>query len=248
MTDLLRATRRRRRRTVLEAVIVVIGVGLLLWGTDALARMGAESLLERNVQDVTGVAEPPVVEVHGSFLLPQAIRGAYDEVEVSVVDLRSGPLRIHRVDASLLDVRIPFRDLVLRDIRRVGIGRATDRVTLRFSELNDYFRITGRSLRLTGEDDGEVRMSGDFNVLGESVPVTARVNLTVDESQLRIVPVEVDTGSVSLSRASRLLLAQRLNLAVPLDTLPFGQQLTEISNDRDALYLRAESTAVVLRP
>lgn len=240
--------RRRRRRTALEAAILVLGVGLLLWGTDTIARTGAESLLERNIQDVTGVAETPQVEVHGSFLLVQAIRGAYDEVEVSLVDVRSGPLQVRRVEATLQDVRVPFRDLILRDIRRVGIGRATDRVTLQFSDLNSYFDVTGRPLRLTGGEDGSVAMSGSFNVLGQIIPVSAKVKLSVDDSQLRITPMEIDTGDAALSQASRLLLDQRLNLTVPLDTLPFGQQLTEITSDQEAIYLQAQSTGVVLRP
>lgn len=249
MTDpLLTPHRRRRSRTTLEAVALVIMVGLLLWGTDALARAGAESLLARNIQDVTGVVERPQVEVHGSFLLAQAIRGAYDEVEVNVVDVRSGPLKIREVSATLQDVRVPFRDVVLRDIRRVGIGTATDRVTLQFADLNDYFEVTGRPLRLTGAADGSVRMSGDFNVLGQTIPVTAQVSLSVDDSQLRITPEEIDSGNASLSQATRLLLDQRLNLTVPLDTLPFGQQLTDITNDDEALYLQAQSTAVILRP
>ena len=242
------AARRRRRRTALEAAVLVLGVGLLFWGTDAIARTGAESLLERNIQDVTGVAEPPQVEVRGSFLLVQAIRGAYDEVEVSLSDVRSGPLRVRRVEATLYDVRVPLRDLILRDIRRVGIGRATDRVTLQFTDLNSYFDATGRPLRLTGGQDGGVAMSGSFNVLGQTIPVSAKVKLTVDDSQLRITPVQIDTGGAALSEASRLLLDQRLNLTVPLDTLPFGQQLTEIRTDQEAIYLQAESIAVVLRP
>jgi hypothetical protein len=249
VTDTTRsAARRRRRRTTLEAVILALGVGLLIWGTDALARTGAESLLERNIQDVTGVVERPQVEVHGSFLLAQAIRGAYDEVEVSVVDVRSGPLRVRRVEATLQDVRVPFRDLVLRDIRRVGIGRANERVTLQFSDLNSYFEVTGRSLRLIGGDDGGVTMRGFFNVLGQTIPVTAQVSLSVDDSQLRITPEEIDTGTTMLSQASRLFLDQRLNLTVPLDTLPFGQQLSDITSDQEAIYLQAHSTAVILRP
>jgi hypothetical protein len=240
--------RRRRRRTVLEAVLLVLGVGLLFWGIDAAARTGAESLLERNIQDVTGVVETPEVEVRGSFLLIQAIRGAYDEVEVSVVDVRSGPLQVQRVEATLHDVRVPFRDLVLRDIRRVGIGRAEDRVTLQFTDLNSYFEVTGRPLRLAGAEDGSVTMSGSFNVLGQTIPVSSKVKLSVDESQLRITPVEIDTGDASLSQATRLLLDQRLNLTVPLDTLPFGQQLTEVTSDEKAIYLGARSTGVVLRP
>lgn len=240
--------RRRRRRTVLEAVALTLGLLLLLWGGDRLAEIGAESLLERNIQDVTGVVERPVVDVRGPLFLPQAIRGAYGEVRVSVSDLRSGPLIVKRVDATLLDVRMPFKDVLLRDIRQVGVGQTTDQVTLRFQDINAYFERTGQSLRLTGTDDGQVEMSGYFVVLGQTVRATAQVDLQVDGSQLRIAPREIDTGDTVLDSARRLLLNQRLGLTIPIDTLPFGTELTEVSVDADELHIIATSTAIVLRP
>lgn len=239
---------RRRRRTVLEAVALTLGTLLLLWGADRLAEVGAESLLERNIQDVTGVVERPVVDVRGPLFLPQAIRGAYGDVRVSVSDLRSGPLTVERVDATLLDVRMPLKDVLLRDIRRVGVGQATDQVTLRFQDLNAYFETTGQPLRLTGTDDGHVEMSGYFIVLGKTVRATAEVDLQVDGSQLRIAPREIDTGDTVLDSARRLLLNQRLGLTIPLDTLPFGTELTEVSVDADELRITATSSAIVLRP
>lgn len=249
MTEAITSVRRRRRRrTALEAVALVLGTLLLLWGTDRLAEIGAESLLERNIQDVTGVAERPVVDVRGPLFLPQAIRGAYGEVRVSVSDLRSGPLTVDQVEATLYDVRMPFKDVLLRDIRRVGVSRTTDQVTLRFQDLNAYFETTGRSLRLAGTDDGHVEMSGYFIVLGQTMRATAEVDLEVDGSQLRIAPREVDTGDTVLGSARRLLLAQRLGFAIPLDTLPFGTELTEVSVDADELRVSATSTAIVLRP
>jgi hypothetical protein len=248
MTEAIASVRRRRRRTVLEAVALTIGTLLLLWGADRLAEIGAESLLERNIQDVTGVVERPVVDVRGPLFLPQAIRGAYGDVRVSVSDLRSGPLTVERVDAKLLDVRMPLKDVLLRDIRRVGVGQATDQVTLRFQDLNAYFETTGQSLRLTGTDDGHVEMSGYFIVLGQTVRATAEVDLRVDGSQLRIAPRKIDTGDTVLDSARRLLLNQRLGLTIPLDTLPFGTELTEVSVDADELRITATSTAIVLRP
>lgn len=248
MSSPVLVARRRRRRTALEAVALVVATLALLWGADRLAETAAETLLERNIQDVTGVVDRPVVDVAGPLLLPQAIRGAYDHVDVSVSGLRSGPLRVHRVEATLNDVRMPFRDLLLRDIRRVGIGRSTSRVTLRFDDLNAYFETTGRSLRLTGGDDGQVRMTGVFDVLGQTVPVTARIELLVDGSQLRIAAEDVDTGDIDLTDARRLLLNQRLSLTVPLDTLPFGHQLTAVTSTEQELLLEANSTAIVLTP
>lgn len=227
---------------------MVIGVVLLIWGADAAARIGAETLLERNIQAVTGVAERPEVRLAEGPVLGQAIRGAYDEAEVSVAGIESGPLRLQRVEARLYDIRMPLRDVILRDLRPIGIGRSLETVTLTFADLNAYFDVTGREVRLSGSDDGEVRLTGTFSLLGQSVVVTGPVELSVDGSQLRVTPQRVDTEGVSMSLARRLLLDQRLNVTVPLDTLPFGYGLTSVTSDSEALTLTAESTLLVLRP
>jgi hypothetical protein len=70
----------------------------------------------------------------------------------------------------------------------------------------------------------------------------------VIEETLRITPRQIDTGSVSLSRASRLLLGQRLRLTVPLGTLPFGHQLTSVTTSGDSIRLRAEGVAIIVQP
>ena len=231
---------RRGWRTALEALLVTAGLVLLLWGADALSRVGAETLLERNIQDVTGVVERPEVEIDGVFFLPQVLRGAYQEVQVSVVGIRSGPLQVERVESRMHDVRVPFKDVVLRDIRRVGIGRSIDQINLRFQDLNSYFEATGREVRLARTDDGQVQMRGFFSVLGQTVQATAEVDLTVDGSQLRVTPRRIDTAGAPLSPARRLFLEQRLTFTVPLGTLPFGRELTGLVIVENGLRLTAE--------
>ena len=239
---------RRHRRTALETILLVLVVCLFGWGLNRLARTGAESLLERDFQQVTGVTQRPEVTLPRGPVLAQATRGAYRQAEVDVRGLRSGPLEIARIQAQLYDVRLPLQDLLLRDIRRVGVGRSVDVVTLRFADLNSYFETTGRSLRLYSSPDGRVQMTGFFDVLGQTVRVTGPVELSVDASQLRISPQQVDTQGSRLSPAGRVLLDQRLDLTVPLDGLPFGNQLSEVTIAEDELRLTAESRATILRP
>ena len=59
-------TRRRRprlsperRRLLLQVLGLIVVVALLLWGADTMARIRAESLLSRNIQDATGVEVLP---------------------------------------------------------------------------------------------------------------------------------------------------------------------------------------------
>ena len=42
-----------RRRVLLQTTGVIVVVALLLWGADTLARIGAQTLLARNIQDAT---------------------------------------------------------------------------------------------------------------------------------------------------------------------------------------------------
>ena len=238
----------QRGRTAIEVVVFVTAVFFLGWGADALARMGAEALLARNIQNATGVSEPPVVNVQGFAFVPQVVRGAYNEVNVTTRGITSGPLRIDRVDSQLFDVRVPFHDVLVQDIRRVGIGRSIEDVTLRYEDLNAYFDATGGSLQLARGETDPTQLTGTVDVLSQRIQVSATVSLTVVGETLRIAPRQIDTGSTTLSRASRLLLGQRLRLTVPLGTLPFGHQLTSVVASADNIRLRAEGVAIIVQP
>jgi hypothetical protein len=238
----------QRGRTAIEVVVFVTAVFFLGWGADALARMGAEALLARNIQNATGVSEPPVVDVQGFAFVPQVVRGAYNEVNVTTRGITSGPLRIDQVDSQLFDVRVPFHDVLVQDIRRVGIGRSVEDVTLRYDDLNAYFEATGGSLRLAPGENDEIQLTGTVDVLNQQVAVSATVSLSVVDDTLRITPRQIDTGSTTLSRASRLLLGQRLRLTVPLGTLPFGHQLTNVTASTEDIRLQAEGFAIIVQP
>jgi len=237
-----------RTRFAIELVIFLTAVFFLGWGADALARMGAEALLARNIQNATGVSDPPVVDVKGFAFVPQVVRGAYSEVHVTTRGIASGPLRIEQVDSQLFDVRVPFHDVLVQDIRRVGISRSIEDVTLRYEDLNAYFHTTGRPLQLSPAENGEIRLTGEVDVLSQQVEVSATVTLSVANEALRITPREIDTGNNTLNQASRLLLDQRLALTVPMGTLPFGHQPTSVTADPDGIQLRAEGAAIIVQP
>jgi hypothetical protein len=239
--------RARPVRRGLEALVLVFVLGGLLGGGDALARTAAESLLVRNVRNAVGAEADPTVEVRGRFFLPQVIRGAYQEVHIRTGAISSGPLRIEQVDSTLHDVRVPFHDVLMRDIRAVGVGRAEQTAVLSYDDLNRYFEVTGRSLQVSPAGEGRLRLSGTVAVLGNQVDLTADAELAPGEGQLVISPTAVET-STSLNPASRLLLAQRLRLSVPMGTLPFGQQLTSVRGGERSITLTAVGTTVVVNP
>lgn len=232
----------------IEAVVFLAVVFFTGWGADALARSGAEALLARNIQTATGVAQLPTVKVRGFAFVPQVVRGAYDDVQVTTLGITSGPLRIDRVDSRLYDVRVPFHDVLVQDIRRVGIGWSDQDVTLRYDDLNNYFVNTGRELQVAPGDGGEVLLSGTVDVLNKRVQVHATAILSAAGDGIRVSAGKLDTGVTSLDEAERLLLSQRLALIVPLGTLPFGHEVKTVTVTKDAIHLTARGNAIVLQP
>jgi hypothetical protein len=237
-----------RRRLLLQVLGLIVVVVLLLWSADTLARIRAETLLSRNIQDATGVEVPPEVDVRGIFFLPQVIRGAYSEVDVTTEGVTGSPLRIDRVESELSDVQVPFHDVLVRDIRRVGIGRSEEHLDLTYEDLNAYFAATGRRLTVAPGREGTVRVSGKVEIANQTVPLSADATLSVEGDALRITPESLNTGSGSLDAASRVLLGNRLRLLVPLGTLPFGHQLTGARADDEAIHLTATGTDIVVEP
>ena len=237
------------RRQRLAAVFVVVGLVLLVWAGDVLARRGAESLVARDVQAATGVAEPPAVEIGGRFFLPQVIRGAYDDVHVQVRGVTSGPLVIDQADATLTDVRVPFHDVLVRDVRTIGVGHSEETALLTYPALNAYLDATGRPLRVASGPGGQgLVVSGTVTVLDRRITASAEVTLSVADGNLRLVPSTIDTGGVRLGDTAQLLLDQRLGLTIPLGSLPFSQRLTTVEATADGLVVRAVGDAVVLQP
>ena len=239
--------RRRLDRAVL-AITAVVAAALLLWGADRFAHSSAESLVARELQRLTGVDEPPEVELSGEWFLLQALTGRYDRVEVGLRGASSGPLRVERLDARLSGVRLPPSELLRRDPGVLGVESATSRSVLTYADLDRYLDLTGRPFTvLPGSAPEQVTISGRAQVLGREVEVSADAVLGAESGALTVTPVRVETGT-ELDGAARVLLRQRLTFVVPLDPLPFGQQVTDVTAGDDGVVVETESGGLALQP
>lgn len=236
-----------RSTTVALATGILLGTALLLWGADWAARLGAQSALAGTIQSATGVADRPAVNVHGIFFLPQVVRGVYDDVEITVAGLNSGPLRVDRLHAELTGVHLSFHDVLVQSSTPVYIEHATEQATLRYSDLNTYFQATGRPFTISGAPDGEAPLTGSVTILGKEISASARARLAGQDGDLAVQPTPLNTDT-ALDQACRLLLQQRLTFLVPLDPLPFGQQLTAVDVRESTLVVQARGSGIVVRP
>lgn len=235
----------RRRDALVLALVFAAGVVLLLWAADWLARRAAESVLAGTVQQETGTSEPPSVDVHGTFFLPQVLRGRYDRVDIAAEGLVSGPLRIDSLDARLTDVHLSFADLLRGRTDRIVIGSSEERALLTYADLNRYLELTGRPFDIAPAEDGGLELTGTVEVLDQTLDASADARLSTEDGALLVEPTRVGAAR-ELDRISRLLLGERFSFRVPLDPLPFGQRLTGVQVAPEGVRVDAAGTGVVL--
>jgi len=234
-----------RRSTVVLAVVVVLGTALLLWVAEWLARTGAESVLARAVQERTGVLERPAVQVGDGPVLLQALRGRYDDVEVDLDAVSSGPVRLRDVEAHLSGVYLSFHDLLDGNTGGVYVERSAEEALLTYDDLDRYLRFTGRSLDAEPALDGQLRLTGTVDVLSEARSVSALARVEPEDGALLVRPTQLDSPD-PLEGVEELLVRQRFTFPVPLDPLLFEDRGVDVAVQPAGLAIRASGRGVVL--
>lgn len=244
------ASRRRRpidpRRVALRVLIVAAILALVGWGLDWAARIGAESFIARSIQHAEHLEIRPDVKVRGWFFLPQVVTGNYGEVDVTVVGVQDGPLRLARVSAQLYGVHVPLHDVVTLGVSAVPVDRTHETAILTYRDLDNYLAAQGRDMTVSAGPPGQLRITAHTSVFGRTVAVSADAEVKPAPGRLDIIPTSLDTGAGSLDSASQLLLGQRLTIEIPTAPLPFGQQVTAIRPGPHALTVDAAGHDVVL--
>lgn len=244
--DTGQSVRIRRLGTRRKVVVVIAGLVLAVVAVDAVARVAVESEVEGRLQALAQVTERPSVRFRGIFFLPQVIAGSFQQVDVSNRAV-NGTIRVESLQSQLLDVRVPFHDVLVRDVHVVGIAHSVERAKLSYQDINAYLESTQRPLRLARTPDGQVQVTGSVMVAGQPVQGTAQVTLSVEDGAVRVTPRQIDTGSGTLDQATRLLLGDRLAFRLPIGQLPYGQQLTAAAPYSDGIEVEAQGTGIILQ-
>lgn len=234
------------RGAIIRGLIGVLLVAGVLWGLDWAARLGAQSLIARNLQSSNRLEQRPEVHLRGGFFLPQVLRGRYDRVDVSLQGLVGDSLRIAKVDARLTGVHVPLHDLVTGHISVIPIDQTSGTAELRYDDLDRYLTRQGRPLTLARSSEGQLQITGTVRVLGRAISTSAVGSVQPIPGALEVTPTRLNTGVGGLDNASRALLNQRLRFDVPLKPLPFGQQVQQIATGSRGITITVGARHVLL--
>ena len=229
----------RGGKVLLVVVAVVLGLALLV---DRVAVGIAEDRVAQELAAQGGLQGTPEVDIAGFPFLTQALAGRYDEVRLSLDADQLGQPEGTRADVVLGGVQVPLSAALAGTVEEVPVGRIDGTATLSYALLSTAL---GADTTLTREGGG-LRITRTVELLGQTVPLTAVGQVTLEGSEV-VIDVEAAEGAgvelpgFVVSRAGDLL---DLRYAVP--ALPFGLRLTSVTPADDGVIVGLEGSDTVI--
>ena len=226
-----------RRVVVPLAVLLALAVG-----ADRLAVHLADSALASQLQTSGGFDTKPSVSIDGFPFLTQAKAGVYQRIEVKAGASTRGGVRISSLDAVVRDARVPLGDAVKRKVTDVPVSGLDATAVVTYVDLAHASDLAGVVITPAR---GRVDVTASLKVLGQTVKAVASSDVSLSGSTIvvRARSISVQGGSAVLTAA----LAGKLDLRVPVGTLPFGLKLTDLVATDAGVRLSASSGPTVLR-
>ena len=223
-------------------LIVTLGVlAALLVGVDRVALVLVERAVATQAATSGGLATAPDVTIAGFPFLTQVLRGSFDDVRVSASDVRRGQVRLTSLVAELHDVQVPLGDAVRGQVSAAPVSGITATALLGYADLA---AASGRDLALTSAGAGLVRVTGQVTVLGRSVSGSAVSSVRLDGRTVVVTAQRIEVGGATVATAG---FGGRLDLRVPIASLPYDLVLTGLTAGAAGVTLTARSGPTVLR-
>ncbi|MEV4417322.1 DUF2993 domain-containing protein [Catellatospora sp. NPDC049609] len=224
------------------ALLVVLGI--LLAVADRVGVHYAEREIGDRVatrlqsQGITST--PPEVKVQGIPFLTQVAAGRYDEIELTMRDLKGGQLPLPLLTVSAYDVEAPLSQLMDGTARPVA-ARVDGVATVSYASLVEASGLSGVTLRSAGENVVEV--SGKLPLIG-AVSGKAEVTIVDGKVRLRVTELRGVAGAIRQS----IIDAYRDRLAVTLSPpkLPFEMELQDVTTEPTGILVAFAATDVEL--
>jgi hypothetical protein len=220
-------------RTLLVTLVVLL---LLAVGADRVAEKVATDRAETRLA-AEGLQDPRV-EAGGFPFLLQLLDRRFDDVHVTASALDSRAGRARDLDVTATSVSWPQEGAA-----RAGSVRGTGLVTY-----DEVLRRSGaQGVRLDQATGGRVRLRGDAEVLGQTVPVAAVARVRAGGRSIRVVPTGFEVDGAPVDSPSLLdTLGARFTITYRLRDLPAGLRVSGVTARPDGFEVVVTGHGVVL--
>lgn len=223
---------RRLGITLLVVLVLLVGLGVI---ADRVAVAAAERLAATKVEQSLDVSGTPQIDIHGFPFLTQALDGTLDEVtaHADAITLDGTPLDDVDVTARGVSTRAPYSVQHAVVTGALGTAAMEQLVT----------EHTGVAVTLAAEGE---QLVATGNALG--LPWSAHLVPRAEGGEIRVEVARVQFGGVEVSAASLPggLGSMLSDLAIPIDGLPQGVTVTDVTVIETGVRLTATGTDVLV--
>ncbi|WP_214109744.1 LmeA family phospholipid-binding protein [Acrocarpospora catenulata] len=223
-----------------KLMVSILVLGILLVILDRVAVVGVQREIARQIEAKYKLEATPTVTIEGIPFLTQALAGRYEEISIQIGGITQHGVKLSGIDATLNGVNAPLMDLIQN---AAAVDLRAERVTATIVISRETLDARApRGIKVEGTGDA-LRVSGNLNVLGQQVPVTADLKVEVNRGAVRLTPTNVKlAGGVPVPNANRLM-----TFTVPIGELPFNLRITSVRTTPEGLAVQGSATDVPLR-
>ena len=150
--------------------------------------------------------------------------------------------------AQLSGVHVPFRDVLTGAANPLLVDHADEQAFLTYDDLNSYLAAVGQPVTVQGPgSDGTVLLTGTVQLGTSTVTGTAEARIEAAGDAVAVTPTRLVSDSPFAS-LSQVLLGERFTFLIPLDPLPFGEQVTDIQVQDQGFLIRAQGDDLLVTP
>lgn len=219
-------------------LVLLVFVLIIVVVADRALHYAAQNEIAKRVSQQYEMSTEPEVTIAGIPFLTQAIGGEYSEINIVTGALTVEQVQLERVDVTASDVEAPLGSLMSEPEAVADTAEAT--ALLPYSEVQ---KRLPEGIVIENED-GQPRISGDLAVSGYSVPVSADLEISIEENTLRVTPTGVEVGEAPIDIGSSA--EERLSAELAVPPLPFGLTATGIDTRPNGVKVQAEGSDVQL--
>jgi hypothetical protein len=237
----------RMRKVLVGAAAAVLAVVILLAGAvgvDFGATIYAEYRLARTLRDVAHLGFDPFVAILGFPVIPQAMRGHYNELEIKASAVDRPVIGKALLEATMHSINLTDTSWLIRPDAKLRVGKLESRIIIDSLHLGRYLGISDLMVEAPPQETNnatggttESGISGSHGLVFTGTPKSAhfdkRVSVAIDlaiadddKATLVFTPTGVLTGP---DTANQKVPADKLNAVLaafagklPEQRLPFG--------------------------
>src|ERR1700729_1455754 len=212
----------RRRHRLRNTIIALVVLLVVLVAVDRLAAVYVQGRIASQIQD-QGFPAKPTVSVKGFPFLTQVISRHFQEVQISSQNVKTGPVEIKSINATMSDVRMNsgYSAGTVGSLAGTGVitfGSMKNAIgNLAGGQLGQAIGASGLTLKPVSSDEVKA-----------SISLLGLFNASATWQIIRVNGHEIKVHLVSNNGLPGSIINQARNINVPIPKLPLGMKIQSV--------------------